>query len=515
MNTEIEIPVSELKPALPGLARIIGRSSTLPVLQCVRVTLNQDDERHVHLQAHNLEEIATLRLPHSANGLSGQVLVPFDMLTKIVKACASGQSVRLLSNGQETKIRYTVAGSPVDRLVSHIAPEEWPEVKEIKQESVALEEPFKMAVKEAMECASEDSSRYVLNGACLDTRDKKAHYIVGSDGRHLYCANTFHFNLPEPLILPTRKFLCWAGFMEDGPWKLRMLPGVKNDPKTKEKDKIPEEPAWFSFESERWLYTAKGIDGEYPNWKQVVPMDTASWTQIVLQPAGVATLLEALPLLPGADESDRGVNLLAGNGLVIQAKGRDQADWTSINVPEASVTGKAVSIRFNRTFLLKALRFGLHTVQLNNSLEPMLFTAPGKTMVAMPLRMEQAPDPTTAAQEQTSPSNTASAQPPSPAEATHTTAERNIVSATTMTGPERGNFRTGNSTNEISSEETRSSFKAALEHLERAKANLRNIVGDLSDAASLLKSAEKEQRASAKEIEAIRGKLREIQSVKI
>ena len=40
MNTEITLVVSELKAALPGLSKVIGRSRTLPVLQTVRVTRN-------------------------------------------------------------------------------------------------------------------------------------------------------------------------------------------------------------------------------------------------------------------------------------------------------------------------------------------------------------------------------------------------------------------------------------------------------------------------------------------
>jgi exonuclease VII small subunit len=86
-----------------------------------------------------------------------------------------------------------------------------------------------------------------------------------------------------------------------------------------------------------------------------------------------------------------------------------------------------------------------------------------------------------------------------------------------MTVPERGNLRTnGNSNNgQEESGETRSAFKAALEHIDRIKTNLRDVIADLSEAMALLKTAEKDQRATAKEIEAVRAKLREIQSVEI
>src|SRR6266850_3964938 len=108
MQTEIEIPVAELRAVLPGLAKIVGRSSTLPVLNCIKVALDKE-EQFVTLQANNLDEIATIRLPNKAHGLSGELLVPLEMLSKIVKGCSADQSVRLITNGQETKIRYNVA----------------------------------------------------------------------------------------------------------------------------------------------------------------------------------------------------------------------------------------------------------------------------------------------------------------------------------------------------------------------------------------------------------------------
>ena len=91
------------------------------------------------------------------------------------------------------------------------------------------------------------------------------------------------------------------------------------------------------------------------------------------------------------------------------------------------------------------------------------------------------------------------------------------MAAPTMTAPERGNLRANNNNNngQAEGENSRSAFKTALEHIDRIKTNLRDVLSDLSEAVSLLKAAEKEQKSSAKEIDAIRNKLREIQSVEI
>ncbi len=505
MNVEIEIPIAELKSKLPGLAKIVPRSSNLPILQCIKVSLQQNS---IALQAHNLDEIATVTLPDQANGLSGELLVPMEMLTKVVKGCASDQSVRLISNKGETKIRYMVAGSAVDSLVSHFSPTDWPEVKQTQGPEINLDDTFKQALREALECSSVDSSRYVLNGVCIDvTTDKNAHYIVGTDGKHLFAANSFRFSLPESLIVPSRRLITWPGFVNDGPWKLSMLPKIQD------KKQETEEPAWFTITSEHWSYMAKAIDGKFPNWKQVLPTADASWTQINLESNAVDTILDALPMMPGVEEANQPVTLTAGNGLCLKAKGKNQDTWTRIPIPSASVVGRLVDTTVNRGFLLKALRFGLNRIQIHSALEPLVFTSERKTMVVMPLRGEPESEPTSATQE-SPPSQPESAVTPSAAEMNTPTEERKSMTTNTMTAPERGNLKAGNNT-EDEHEENRSAFKSALEQIDSIKSSLRDIIGELSEAMKMLKAAEKEQRASAREIETFRAKLREIQSVEI
>ena len=88
------------------------------------------------------------------------------------------------------------------------------------------------------------------------------------------------------------------------------------------------------------------------------------------------------------------------------------------------------------------------------------------------------------------------------------------MTTNTMTAPERSNLKAPNTTNEENGE-NRSAFKAALEQIDGIKSSLRDIIGELGEAMTMLKAAEREQRASAKEIEVFRAKLKEIQSVEI
>ena len=60
-----------------------------------------------------------------------------------------------------------------------------------------------------------------------------------------------------------------------------------------------------------------------------------------------------------------------------------------------------------------------------------------------------------------------------------------------------------------------SAVKSLVEHVEQIKENLKNVIRDLNGVIDTVKLAEKERKSSEKEIETIRTKLRQIQSVAI
>jgi exonuclease VII small subunit len=180
----------------------------------------------------------------------------------------------------------------------------------------------------------------------------------------------------------------------------------------------------------------------------------------------------------------------------------------------------------NRDYLLRALRFGLNEISIQDSLSPVVFTSQAKTMVVMPVRLEGPPRAPAPAKNATAPKSTSQpettpAAPPSAPGVNNATEQRNAMPSatiTTLTPPERGNLRGNNNTStnaQSGSDDTRSAFKAALEQIDRIKTNLRDVIGDLTDAVSMLKTAEKEQKATSKEIDTVRAKLREIQSVEL
>lgn len=508
MKSQITLPVAELKEALPGLTKVIGKSRTLPVLQTVRI--NRNPEGIVTLHATDLDSFLTYTAKTTQPGSPTDVLVPVDQLTKATKCSSPKEDIGFVPEGKDkVKLRYNIAGNVVEQTITTLPVSEFPPAPQVTHPGVQLEPQFGQALKQALACCSEDASRYVLRGACLDVSDKKFHYLVGTDGRSLFSANSFCFTLEKSVIIPDSKFLDWSDFLDEQPASLSVEPGEEAQ---EAKDGQPAKegtPGHVKLESPRWTFVTKEIDGKFPNWRQCVPTTNSKWTQVILSEEAVKQLIQVIPNLPGADSSNATIRVRVDGNCVVEGMGKDDESWTSVPIQPVSIIGSSVAIALNRHYLLKGLRFGLNKLEIEDSLSPMVMSNGGKKLVIMPVRMEGATPAPEAAKED-------SPQP--------TTQERNDMPRTARTAtptPEpvdtetRMNKEPEVETARANGNGNGSAVKSLVDHVEQIKDSLKTVIRDLTTVIDIVKTADKEKRSTEKEIEAIRAKLRQIQSVSI
>ncbi len=256
----ITLPMPELKTALAGLGKIIGRSRhSLPVLSAVRVTRN--DSGLITLEGTDLDSSAVFTLKEKAEGSAAQLMVPFDRLQKAVKQ-SNGRVELSLNAKDEVTIRTFWRDTPIEEKVHVPYIDDFPSVPKIEGDGIVLNESFRDTFKEAMECASEDQSRFIINSVYLDVEDKQGHYLVSTNGKILFSANSFHFGLKESLVVPTRKFLGWNGWWAEGD----ALLAVKNPQNDKEQ-------TWIKISAGPWTFITRGVEGQYPKWKEAVRIE--------------------------------------------------------------------------------------------------------------------------------------------------------------------------------------------------------------------------------------------------
>jgi len=483
MNPTIELPITELKTALTGLGKVISKRTSLPVLGHLRVSRNK--EGTVTLQATDLDATVLYQAEAPHTGPACDFLVPYEPLSKLVKG--SKEAVVIVSESKDkVKLRSFIGGNPMEQSFETLPVDEYPPIPTISGKPMPVDQLFRDSLREALDCCSEDSSRFVLHHACLDTRNEEGHYIAASNGRHLYFANSFAFDLKVPVLVPDRDFLRWNKFMETGTGQLSVKPQSKN------------EGSWMQLQSGPWTFLTKTCDEEFPNWKQVVPAPNSRRTVIEFSRNAVATLQAGVPQLPGNDDSNRPVTIeVSGNGVVVRARVRDAKEWTRLAVDGANIDGKPVSISLNREYLLKALRFGLHTVEIEDALSPLVFSEGGRRMVVMPLQPDDAATKPVTPSKPNNPPVSETAPPAQPKETSPMPKTPETQPAATATAAET------------------SPVRQVIQQVEHIKESLKGVLREFGEVMDHLRQIEKDKRASDKEVEAVREKLREIQSVRI
>ncbi len=480
---KITLPVSKLKTALSGISKIISKRAVLAVLQHVRVERLSGGA--LTLSATDLEAFVSYRLEQGEEGDAESMLVPFTPLHSIVKGSAGRESIGLeKSSGDHVVIRYQIGGQEAEQQVPSLPGEEWPAVPKINGERVLLNGALRSAVLEALKCASTDETRYVLRGTYIDVSEKQSHYVVATDGRHLYSSNSFHVPIQSSVIIPDHRFLAWKELVQDGDWALRL-----------ELDKG--QRAFVEISTYRWSFVCKAIEGNFPNWRQVLPDSSGFKSRIRVPASALDDLAEVVTKLP-CDGINHPVGLkLDPEGKVIlfgRSPGTDKL--TEAAFPAVEAKGDPVTICLNRNYLLKALRFGLTEIQIADSSSPVRCShESGRQMIIMPIRLDGV-----TANAPTQPSS------PAPIQAQSSTTQK-----TEMQNTHKSNGEAVTRTRE----NKRTSLETAVEQIEAVRSAIKASAGSLQEVISSLKQAQREQRGTEKEIQSVRSTLQNLQRVKI
>lgn len=469
----ITLPVAELKSALAGIGKVINPKATLPILHHVKVERTSDG--WIALTGTDLDRFVTMRLEHPAEGPPLAVLVPYDQLQQITKNCGKNEQIHI----EPSLIKFALADSLGEQKVKHIPADEFPMTPRIKADTIALPPDLRQSIHEAMECASVDSTRYVLNGTFIDTSNPKANYIVGTDGKHLYSANSFTLPLKNSIIIPNHKFLGWKEFNSDGEWQMKV------------DDKA------VQLSSRRWRFISKQIDGTYPNWRNSIPNPNDAKTHITLDPAKLEMLIKLVQRMPCHDPEKYqtiGLEIKQGQFLLL---GKDHTDepWTRVPIQDAKVEGPEVTIFLSRRFIIKALDYGLHIISLMDPMAPLRFQNKGKQMIVMPLRSDGA-NTQPPANQQPAPVNAAPQRVLRPAAQPQ---QRPMITTPISEAPN----------------ESKSPTEEAIDMTLLIRDRLNEGFNLLRELSSKLKVINRDQKTSAREFNSVRSTLRSIQGLKL
>jgi len=490
---------------------------TLPVLGCVR--LQSIAPAILEMAATDLDVTLAVRLTSRTQSNSTTLLVPYNELNHITKTCGPEDHIEVHS-GSDSKhviLKCPVGGQWVEHRLDTCPVDEFPPLPDFTGESIPMADAVRENILAALECASADSTRLILNSVYVDISQADSHCVVGTDGRQLFAANSFHLALAESLIIPAHKFLEWKGFSGDGAWNIQTLPAnTGSTPR-------------FQITSERWRFIANSIEGPYPNWRHVIPEPSSFKTHIAFHPREQDVLAQTIRRLPCHSEEFHTVGLeKRRQSLRLLGRSRQELPWTKVEVPIDAISGPDVTIYVDRQRLLRALRFGLNRLEIIDGITALRATdGKGRQMILMPLRPEE---PASSAED----SSTEEESPVTEISPISDSAIPHSPQTQTQTMPIYEDHPNGNAPVALAvlpdanrSEALTDSIKetietiekppleAALSHIETLKAGFRETINGLSKLSELLKQSMREQKASKRDFESIRQTLRSLQGVRI
>jgi len=415
-------------------------------------------------------------LPEATSDHSGRFLLPLGAVQSMAKRLP-GHSLIHLEAGA---IHGEIGSSRVTEAVQSPKLDDFPQDVVLKAPLIPLPDSFRQRFIEALECASTDSSRYILNGVALDVSDSKerGHCLVGTDGRHLFSANSFTLPLKESVVIPSHKLLSWRGLPDLWAIACETIDNIQV----------------IRIDAGIWSLTMNAIYGQYPNWKQVLVRDDQVTTRLTFPKEHAYG--EVIQALSGGDRENSPVDIVVADGTVSV---KDTVGGAPIELVDVRSNGLDVSIRINRDYLSKAFSFGLNLVGVIDSMSPLRFTREGRTLIVMPLRIGEG---------STTPTNPAPEEPQQERKPMPETIEQ-------TRGHASADRSRGAASPDSSHTENVPALEAAIEKLDAFRASVRESLGQLNDLTILLKQALRDQKTGQKEVQSVRQTLRSLQGVKI
>jgi len=366
----LTISKEQIINGLQAVQNVVSTRTTLPILS--NVLLRADNDR-LELTATDLDVTIACAVEAKVKK-PGASTVPVKRLFGIVRELSNSE----MDIEVDEKHACTVLSGPSFYKINGLSADEFPPMPKFKEDKkiVLPQETVKGMMKKTSFAISTDESRYVLNGIFLSLKDHKM-TMVATDGRRLALvdeevdiAESSHgeFIVPAKTVNELNRLL-----QDKGELELRYA----------------ENQASFTLKDEKGssiLIVTKLIDGNYPNYRQVIPGETKERVSLVRE--------EFLHALRRAEimtsEKSNSVKLSFGkNKLEITANSPEVGEAKeSLAV---NYKGAEIAIAFNPKYMidpLNALPNDEVFLELIDELSPGVLKINGPFLyVVMPMRL--------------------------------------------------------------------------------------------------------------------------------
>ena len=261
----LTISKEQIINGLQAVQNVVSTRTTLPILS--NVLLRAEGER-LEFTATDLDVTVACAVEAKVTK-AGASTVPVKKLFGIVRELSSLEIELEVDEKNTCSVR---AGASFYRI-NGLSADEFPPLPKFKEDKkvVLPQETFKSMMKKTSFAISTDESRYVLNGIFLSLKDHKM-TMVATDGRRLALVDE-EVDIAEKsqgeFIVPAKTVNELNRLLQD---------------KGEVEIRYAENQASFTLKDEKGssvLIVTKLIEGNYPNYRQVIPAETKERVALV------------------------------------------------------------------------------------------------------------------------------------------------------------------------------------------------------------------------------------------
>jgi len=370
---KLKIKKEEILKGLQRIQGVVEKKNTMPILSNMLLIA---DDRGVEIIATDLE--IGLRGRYAAEvDKPGAVTVSAKKMYEIVRELpADDIQINVEENNwvrlQTGRSQFKLVGLPRD---------EYPALPDVAEEGMIVIEGdmLRDMIKKTLYAVGENDARYVLNGLFVHMTQTKSGLnirMVGTDGHRLSMIDRVvdAKHKEESIIIPKKAMVELRRLLEEDAPKAELRLGFSKN--------------HALFKRDGLVMVSKLIDGNYPNYLQVVP---AKSTKKVSVSKDVFThAVKRVSIL--SKEKTNAVKLQLEPGRLVLSTNNPEVGEANEELA-VDYKGEAITIGFNSRYLmdvLTAMDRETISLELSDALSPCLITEEGDEnykCVVMPMRV--------------------------------------------------------------------------------------------------------------------------------
>jgi hypothetical protein len=311
----------------------------------------------------------------SAPGEPDRFLVPFAELRPLASGAGAAESVTLhAAADRSVTVTSVIAGRPFLKTLDVPSPEEFPETWRPVPTAAYPAGRLAAAVAAVLPSASRDAQRQVLRGVFLHSAE---HTVAATDGHRLTAVEVPEWDFTGDVILPPSKVFTSGVFAPDAEGALGVL----------EEDG----GATLELASGLWRFQVRGLDGLYPDYRQVIPDEQAPWSGRITVGAGdLPVIRTAAGAFSGGDSGDLVLYADPDRVLVLSLAAREDGGRDRAVLAHSVFAGESpVVAAVSGRYLLEALAAGFTELRIRTGGSPWRCSGPdGAVHVLMPRHLD-------------------------------------------------------------------------------------------------------------------------------